>query len=621
MKTNFFSGGVAILLLLQTGCAQEKAAEENLQVVIDKQASEGIWYGEDSLSYGIIGVEEGEFNFINGRLSSGYINLNPQKIDTLQYQNNQSVARKTIPSKFKIERVEEAADEKEGTTHTLVGRFEYDDTSVSEKEVRMPVVMNYNHNQLIMTSKSADRASGTSNLAFHIIADVDNQELVQQQVSQKMRPRNIELPVKVQVRQDSLMKIRKRIPTKIVLQLNMKKRVYQQGDTVPVSIGLYNDNNEYAGAPKALEIQLFNSRKKGDPLETVHFDRGQSLRETTIVLQEEGVLELLAVHPELYSGSLFIKVMPRYGMFVPKPRSFRVWLANYQPDNNVYIEAYSQSRSFKANGKDSAEVSFFLFDREGWYPEGVRLNIIPSYGRVYPPQLVVKGDEPGIVKLVSKDQEDVTLQVVANPDIEVVNDVKVKFVPPVTYIQCVSSPPSINFLEKSKILVRLLDEDSAALTVKTPWEVSLEISQGGGEISPQLITIQPNKFEDKAEFAPKSFIGTAKVRAVSSNLYANNNTITVTWPVLIIIASIVGGLVGGFISYFHEGDKAKKWKIFTGFFTGMVLYWAIIVFGIVDFAPDILLNVFSVFIISLIGGYLGVGSINFVLKKFGLSKV
>lgn len=620
MKTNLFNGIFIVILFLLIGCNQSKPVDENLQVKIDKQASEGIWYGADSLSYGIIGVEEGQFNFTNGKLSDGYIDLDPQKIDTLQYQNGQSATLQKLPSKFKIERVEEAGNNREGATHTLVGRFEYSDPSVLGDEVRLPVVMNYEQNQLVMTSKSADKTNNQPNLAFHIIADIDNQELVQQ-YQQEVRPRQVELPVKIKERQDSLMRIKKRVPTKIVLRLEMKKRVYQKGDTLNFEIGLYNDNNEYAAAPKALDIKLFNRTEKSEPLKSVRFEPGQSLLATSIILKDEGVLELLAIHPELYAGSLFIKVMPRYGSFVPRRHEgYRVRLATFQPNNSSYIEAYSQSRSFKANGKDSAEVSLFLFDQEGQYPDGVRLNIISSYGSVHPSQLIVKGDEPGIVKLVSKDQEDVTLQIIANPNIEVVNNVKVNFVPPVTYIQCVSSPPSIHFLEKAKILVRLLDEDSAALTVKTPWEVSLEISEGGGEISPQLITIQPNKFEDKAEFAPKSFIGTAKVRAVSSNLYANNNTITVTWPVLIIIASIIGGLVGGLISYFNEGDKKKKWKIFTGFFTGMVLYWAIIVFGIVDFAPDILLNVFSVFIISLIGGYLGVGSINFVLKKFGLSK-
>lgn len=622
MKTNAPTQFLFIILMLIAGCGNPGQTNDEVNVKIDQQASEGIWFGEDSTSYGVIGVEDGSFNFKEGKLSGGYINLNLSKVDTLQFRSASPVAAQKLPNKFKIERVEETENPDQGTTHTLLGRFEYDD-SVSSKEVRLPVTMNYEQNQMVMTSKPGDKTSKDEPaLGFHIIADIENNNLAQQQVQQQaIKAEEIVLPEKIKVRQDSLMSIRKRIPTKIVVQLQRQKRIAQVGDTLHISIGLVNDNNDPAGAPKALDVELFNSVKKNSRIKTVHFNKGQSLVKTSVVLKEEGIFELEAVHPELYSGSLFLKVTPRFGsLIMNKYGEYQVRLAMFQPENQSFIKVLAQSRSFKANGKDSAEVSLFLFDDAGMYPNGVRLNIIPSYGRVYPQQLVVKGEEPGIVKLVSKDQEDVELQIVATPDIEVVNTVKIRFVPPVTYIQCISSPPSIHFLEKSDILVRLLDEDSAALTVKTPWQVSLEISEGGGEVTPQSFTIQPNHFESKAEFAPKSFIGTAKVRAVSSNLYTNNNTVVVTWPILIIIASIAGGLVGGFISYFHEGDKTKKWRIFTGLFTGMVLYWAFIVFGIIDYAPDFLLNAFSVFVISLIGGYLGVGSINFVLKKLGISK-
>ena len=620
MKTFGVNFLLACFLFIHQGCGDPGGRYQDTSVQIDKHASEGIWFSEDSASYGVISVEEGIFKFDRGRITGGYIELNPEQVDTLQYQKGKLTEETELPKRFKFEKVEENQDKSDNTTtHTLVGKFEYED-SISSREVRLPVTMNYQKNQIVITSKPTDQMDkGEPSVGFRIIADVDEEKLVDQSIMQTAQAEKVKLPRKLEIRQDSLLTIKNRIPTKIILRAIQQKRVFMVGDTLRLTVGLVNDDNSPAGAPKSLEVQLINKVKNNAPLETVTFEKGQSVQEVKLVLQDEGILELSAVNPELYSGALFLKITPRYGQLrISKYDYYKIQLAAFQPSGSAYLKVYAQSRSFKANGKDSAEVSIFLFDENDHYPEGVKLNIIPSYGRIYPQQIVVKGDEPGILKLVSKDQEDVQLQIVSNPDIEIINNVKVRFVPPVTYIQCISSPPSIHFLEKSNILVRLLDEDSVALKVKSPWQVSLEISEGGGELTPQSFTIQPDNFESKAIFKPRSFIGIAKVRAVSSNLYTNNNTVTVTWPVLIIIVSVIGGLVGGFISYFHGGDPSKKWKIFVGLFTGMVLYWAFILFDIVDYAPDFLLNAFSVFVISLIGGFLGVGSINFVIRKLGV---
>ncbi len=299
-------------------------------------------------------------------------------------------------------------------------------------------------------------------------------------------------------------------------------------------------------------------------------------------------------------------------------------LASFKQINSTYIQVLTQRRNFKANGKDSAEVNLFLVDDldELEDNDSIEVAIVPTHGEINPDKLYLSKNKPAeVAKLVCRDVARVTFRIVTNPNMKVENEEEVTFVPPVTFIECTSSPNQINFLDRSDVLVRLLDENKNPLRVQQAWPVTLEISAGGGRVTPRTIEIQPNTFESEARFTPASHIGTTIIKARVNSLPSATHTITITWPIMIIITSVVGGLVGGLISYFSTSAGNKKiWRVFTGLFTGLVLYWAIVFFLPSDFDPAILLNVLSVFVISLAGGYIGVGSIDFVLSRFGVKK-
>lgn len=623
MKIKILITGIFVFnLFILNQC--KKADEEekfNVEIEIDEQASEGIWMDEHQDNFGVIDVTDGKFNFSNGKLINGYVNLNPKNLDTIEYFHPAGVEEYKIPNKFIIQEVQEISDTTRDESHNLVGFYEYDNSVSSSELIYVPVVMEYQKNQLIINSKPVEgnKDLGEPIFAFQIVADIEKDKVVREQPEQnKTHKKEVQLPSKLRERQDSLLTIRGRYPTKIDIKLgDVKKRVFQKGDSLILTLTLLNDNNKHSGAHKELIIELIDQIDQRI-LKRIRINKGQSFIRTNLVLDREGVFELSAIHPELYSGSLFLKVLTRYGNLIHSS-GFTVKLAGYQPDfdESLHILVLSQSREFKANGKDSAEVSLFLFDDHDQYPNGVNVNIVPSHGKVIPSAITLKGDEPGILKLVSKDQEDVTLNIVSNPNIDVKNKAKITFIPPVNYLQC-SVNKNIHLLEPSKISVTLFDEDSLPLNVKKPWKVRLLIieSEGSGKINPADFFIGPNDFANEASFIPNTN-GSFRIQASSNSLSPHIEVINVGWPYGIIIASLVGGLIGGLISYYHSADK-KKWRIFTGFFSGMVLYWSIILLGVNKFNPDLVHNAFSVFIISLVGGFLGVSSFNLIINRLSI---
>ncbi|MGK7390546.1 MAG: sulfite exporter TauE/SafE family protein [Candidatus Cyclobacteriaceae bacterium M2_1C_046] len=539
-------------------------------------------------------------------------------MDTLEYFHTTGTEEYKIPRKFIINEVQEVSDTSREETHNLIGFYEYDNSVSSSENIYVPVVMEYQENQLLINSKPVESQKlGEPIYAFQIVADIKKDKVETRQNPQKdIYKKEVQLPSKLKARQDSLLTIRGRFPTKIDLKLDdVKKRVYQKGDSLILTLALLNDNNEYSGAHKELIIDLINQVDKRN-LKRIRINKGQSLISINLVLDREGVFELSAIHPELYSGSLFLKVLPKYGRVIYH-NNYNVRLTRYQQNINesLHILVLSQSREFKANGKDSAEVSLFLFDDNNRYPEGIRVNIIPSHGEIIPSEILLKEDYPGILKLVSKDQEDVTLQIVPTPNIDVKNKAKISFIPPVLYLESFAKE-KIHLLEPTKINVTLFGEDSLPLNVNKPWRVRLSIIDGSGRINPADIIIGPDDFASEASFIPNSN-GSYRFQASSSSLSPHVRVIDVEWPYGIIIASLMGGLIGGLISFYHSADK-KKWRIFTGFFSGMVLYWSIILLGVNEINPDLIHSVYSVFIISLVGGFLGVGSFNLIINGLGV---
>ena len=65
-------------------------------------------------------------------------------------------------------------------------------------------------------------------------------------------------------------------------------------------------------------------------------------------------------------------------------------------------------------------------------------------------------------------------------------------------------------------------------------------------------------------------------------------------------------------------STSKWWRIPLGALTGIILLWACLFLGLVKLPHAVVLNPISVFVISVIGGWLGTGVFDPILKLLGL---
>ncbi len=171
-------------------------------------------------------------------------------------------------------------------------------------------------------------------------------------------------------------------------------------------------------------------------------------------------------------------------------------------------------------------------------------------------------------------------------------------------------------MDKTELLIRLLDKDNNPVATDEPRLISLAIDAGRGEIETKELTITPGKFEARTTFLP-TWRGEVVISASTPNLPITTFPLKVSLPLLTLGLTAVGGLVGGVIA-FWTGKDSKWWRITIGLVTGFVLYWAF-VFGVLTVLPrTVVLNPLSAFVLSTLGGWLGTEVFAQIFKRFGL---
>jgi hypothetical protein len=162
-----------------------------------------------------------------------------------------------------------------------------------------------------------------------------------------------------------------------------------------------------------------------------------------------------------------------------------------------------------------------------------------------------------------------------------------------------------------------LDSSGIPLETDESRDVLLTIEQGAGQLSRNEFSIAPGNAEGRTTFRPTA-VGEVWLAAASPNLVSVQVPLQVTWPIMLLIASALGGLAGGLLAFVMEKD-AKWWRGAIGLITGFVLYWTVIFVGIDALAGSMAVNPLSAFVISVMGGWLGTNVFTPLLKRVGLS--
>jgi hypothetical protein len=235
------------------------------------------------------------------------------------------------------------------------------------------------------------------------------------------------------------------------------------------------------------------------------------------------------------------------------------------------------------------------------------------------PLVIPPGEEEGTATLTSDREGPVKVEYLgATPAVDLDGDkvISLNFEPPIVGFELQPSPPRISLVDTCDLVLRLVDEKGTPIATKVRRNVSLALAAGRGEFSAREVPIEPDSSTARVSFTPVWW-GPVTVMASTPNLVNVNARVEVSPPLALLGFSLAGGLLGGYV-FMLKRPKSKRWRIPLGALTGVILLWACLFLGLGVLPRAVVLNPMSVFVISVVGGWLGTGVFEPILKRLGL---
>ena len=448
----------------------------------------------------------------------------------------------------------------------------------------------------------------------------------------------------------------------VKLQVDLVTKSVRVGEQARLIVRLVDADNRTVAAPKDLAVSIMARLPSNatEDLASAVLKAGQSEMQVALPPAEtEGFLYLWAKQPELRLGGVYLRVKPaaerppaaRAPSAVmaapPVARMARPQVLTRLPIGTIavaqraggpaapppplpppaagadYLLAlrYSPQRPFLANGKDPATVHAFVMARRDSPLPGFRLQLFDTSGTLQPVPLVIPpGEEEGEATLTSSFAGDVKVEYLGSAprvDLDGGKVMTVSFEPPITGLELKPSPRRISLVDAGDVVVSLVDEKGTPIATKARRLVSLTMGSGRGELSAREVAIQPDNSIGRVTFTPVWW-GPVTLAASTPNLMSVEARLDVDPPLALLGISIAGGLVGGYV-FMLKRRRTKRWRVPLGALTGVILFWAVLFLGMSALPRTAILNPISIFVISVLGGWLGTGVFDPILKRLGLA--
>jgi hypothetical protein len=392
-------------------------------------------------------------------------------------------------------------------------------------------------------------------------------------------------------------------PVKLALQA--EHRSTEAGSSTELRVQLLDTQNRVSAATKPVHIILSARLPSGKvtDLGSVDFAAGESEKLVSRKLVQQGLLYVWAKNPEFLPGGQFVNVRRAASTFPSPHSSSPLRPTELHPQITM---RFSPQRAFLADGRDGASVEAFLIGDMESYSHDIRLNIYDSSHALAPTPLVIPAGQPfGQGALTSSTPGVVSVEYLgSNPPAAFQGERKlnISFLPPITQVRLEVSPPSVSLVDAADVLITLIDEHGRTLSPATKRSISLAIKAGSGHLADQQLTIAPGQIQARTSFTP-STPGTVTVEAHTDNLASVDTQLQVGTPFVLLISSVIGGAIGGFLTK-RTRRKLDKYRVPVGVVTGLIFYWACLFLGVATLGRAIVLNPVSAAALSAIGGWL-----------------
>ena len=413
----------------------------------------------------------------------------------------------------------------------------------------------------------------------------------------------------------------------VKLALSASAPTVDVGSSVAVQVTLLDEANEPVDATQAFSVDVDIVTSSGTTeFRGVTIDVGKSTGDFTFTAAEAGTVEFRADHKSLLAGGMVLGVREaetsrRSGGDSAVMDDILRLIGDRELLRPKIELRYKPERKLLADGSDEALVYAIVSEQSPPPATDIQIQLHNSDGELTPnPLVIARGEYAATARLRSQRAGTVTVEYLrASPAVDVLGKaaVAVQFGPPITRLELIASPRKISLVDSAQFVARLTDQTGTPLATDQERRVSLFIEQGSGQLSSAEILIRPGEAEGRGDFRPNA-TGSIVISAATTGMLPASVELSVGWPLLAIALALVGGLAGGWLAHITS-NRERPWRILVGLVTGVVAYAAAMLGLLEPIAALNLPHPFVAIVVSVAGGWLGIGLLDWLLKRLGLS--
>jgi hypothetical protein len=279
--------------------------------------------------------------------------------------------------------------------------------------------------------------------------------------------------------------------------------------------------------------------------------------------------------------------------------------------------------AFRA-GKDSATISaFFLADDGGTAPSKITIWLSQDRGDIEEKPIIIPTcHSKGVAHLTSGAAAQVSVQMRVYPEKYNQPDagaLHASFITPIAGIGIVPSTRQIlSLIDRAPVVAQFYDYDGKPISTDIPRTVMFV--SDNAVIGPKQQSVQVSAGNDSAaNILLPSWVGVGSIYVTSAHLKnADPHVVQVTFFAVLIVC-LAGSLIGGLTSYYKDGGKILS-RLLFGVAGGIVFAWMHVFWVSPKLDLQIVHNAATLFVLALLGGYLGVKALDAALDKLGFGQ-
>jgi len=443
--------------------------------------------------------------------------------------------------------------------------------------------------------------------------------------------------------------------------INAPQRGLRAGSKADIGLQLQNGKNEAAALPKDthVELQFFGATGEVVHKSTCIIMAGAPDTRCPVEVEDPGLYKILAVpkNHQLLEGSGYVYVKPdkapdrnKARQEAPLGRSpgamrvegAKLVYAAYRPVDpdppathadtcgasktaaSVILrinEGAESGGAFRA-GLESAQIqAFFEAEDGGSAPSDVLVWLSPDHGAIdHEPLIIPRCSVSGQAALSSKYPVHATIAYSVIPKQYAPQGngtLQASFIRPILGIAVLpEGEQTLSLIDNGPIVAQFFDANGDVVPSDSSRTVTFVSNNSVIGTRQQSVSVKSGDYSAANVILP-FWLGRGTIFVTADQLQAAAHPVAVV-GLIVILVCLIGGVSGGLVSFLAGGGPVYK-RLLVGMAAGIVLSWAY-VFGILPKVDTTVAhNYVSVFVVSLLGGYLGIKGLDLVLKRLGWS--